>query len=646
MGEETAHTLAILQLFKALVGLIRLTAPDRIIVSVGDRFSLVTDIRTLTPIGIADLQDPGEYNGTLLIGEVITHAITAGPTFCVLQDIDGDAVPLIFNTFNTQVVVDPDPAFPRGTILAIKEPLVKFNAPGFDGLAAVVVESPSDVVELDPVVDAATLSALAHAEWAEEPAGDELERGNAALVLGDARSALKFFNRGNSTAEKKADALIQLGRFTEAFDLLKDTSSLSLLAQAAYGAGEWETAVECCRKLVTINDSAKERTGLRDAERRAKEAKGDFDFVELIRTRGKTATFVNAGLEQRESPGKGIGVFAVDAIAAGTLIVAEPAFATSGWNPRSNVMAFGPDHADVRATTYATFCAAIDAIQRKAIGSAAVQSLWAGKPEPELPEGVIDPWRLARIAEDNSFALQQVFDPVTLEGIQSGLFAYASRFNHACDANTWFIFIGETIFIRTRRDVAAGEEITVGYTHSAMPLGQRTAALAERGFTCNCAMCVEQRADAEYEARERFLAEIAELPEYEALAKVKAALPALREAFANRKFKYQFARILTRAQALAAAVGDGDLAYSLVREMLECRGDMPTNAGVALWRDFARFSFWTGRKQEAKEGLEQAVKDAQILYGFPRALWERAITWGRMPLERQLREMLNEIDVE
>ncbi|KAJ7099445.1 hypothetical protein B0H15DRAFT_944861 [Mycena belliarum] len=72
------------------------------------------------------------------------------------------------------------------------------------------------------------------------------------------------------------------------------------------------------------------------------------------------------------------------------------------------------------------------------------------------------------------------------------LFPYLCRANHACTPNAHYTFDATTCtgYLHALRAVAAGEEITIGYTDLAAPRAQRRAELRTRyAFECTCAAC-------------------------------------------------------------------------------------------------------------------------------------------------------------
>lgn len=63
----------------------------------------------------------------------------------------------------------------------------------------------------------------------------------------------------------------------------------------------------------------------------------------------------------------------------------------------------------------------------------------------------------------------------------------ASLINHSCDPNTFIVFEGNLLRLRSLREICAGEEITQCYTDVDMDvLTRRKMLKAEYFFDCHC----------------------------------------------------------------------------------------------------------------------------------------------------------------
>ncbi|KAI9809070.1 MAG: hypothetical protein M1825_002359 [Sarcosagium campestre] len=66
----------------------------------------------------------------------------------------------------------------------------------------------------------------------------------------------------------------------------------------------------------------------------------------------------------------------------------------------------------------------------------------------------------------------------------------AASINHSCDPNSFIIFDGPRMSVRSRRQIKKGEEVTISYIDSSEPFQRRQSDLKERYFfTCNCSKC-------------------------------------------------------------------------------------------------------------------------------------------------------------
>lgn len=63
--------------------------------------------------------------------------------------------------------------------------------------------------------------------------------------------------------------------------------------------------------------------------------------------------------------------------------------------------------------------------------------------------------------------------------------------------NVSYSFLADTIFLRARRPILAGEELVDSYADSMAPLAERREVLEKHGFVCGCELCCLDRADGE-----------------------------------------------------------------------------------------------------------------------------------------------------
>ncbi|WWD17729.1 hypothetical protein CI109_102170 [Kwoniella shandongensis] len=115
----------------------------------GPTYSCTKDVGELEPLLLRQLSIPKKHEGKVIFVRVLTKTmVDSGTTFHV-EDSEGFALPLTIPfptpTFYSDSREVLQGLYPAGTILAIKEPYLKF---GLDGYYALRVEVPSDIVSI------------------------------------------------------------------------------------------------------------------------------------------------------------------------------------------------------------------------------------------------------------------------------------------------------------------------------------------------------------------------------------------------------------------------------------------------------------------------------------------------------------------
>jgi hypothetical protein len=86
----------------------------------------------------------------------------------------------------------------------------------------------------------------------------------------------------------------------------------------------------------------------------------------------------------------------------------------------------------------------------------------------------------------------------------TGFWILASHFNHGCLPNASRSFIGNFMIIRAARDMASGEELTLGYVSPDLSQEERQKKLSDQwGFVCDCKLCHAERATPKEKQRKR-----------------------------------------------------------------------------------------------------------------------------------------------
>src|SRR4051812_17766292 len=68
---------------------------------------------------------------------------------------------------------------------------------------------------------------------------------------------------------------------------------------------------------------------------------------------------------------------------------------------------------------------------------------------------------------------------------------FIALLNHSCEANTWWVFEGPQARFRARKNISAGEELTISYTSSKAEgdFALRQAEQLNWTFQCACTLC-------------------------------------------------------------------------------------------------------------------------------------------------------------
>ncbi|KAK1596432.1 SET domain-containing protein 5 [Colletotrichum navitas] len=217
--------------------------------------------------------------------------------------------------------------------------------------------------------------------------------------------------------------------------------------------------------------------------------------LEEARIRLGTGLRSDDGLwEVQPSLGKGLGVFALQTIQAGTRILDESPLFTI--DPGSLVSGQG--------FSFAAIAVAVD--EAFAALNATARAEFLSCPEHRDLEADAAWSREALVFRTNAY---------TMPGGTVGIFPRVAKVNHSCRPNAGAATVGgggggsgdegpARRIVYAARDIRAGEEVTVTYAPLAQTTDERRARLAQWGFTCDCAAC-EARDDDEQRVEMRRL---------------------------------------------------------------------------------------------------------------------------------------------
>jgi tetratricopeptide (TPR) repeat protein len=312
---------------------------------------------------------------------------------------------------------------------------------------------------------------------------------------------------------------------TEEDDLanLQNTRALYRAGRAAYELGSYDRAHSAYTSFTEIapGDIDALRELKRTETRIAEQATGINIWAATgpaaHGTRVDHADFLRR-TEARRTQAHGRGLFAVEAIACGDIILCEKAlaFVPSPATPKNFHLVIPPS---ATRGTFGTQSNMWTAVIQKVLANPSIGpkllSLYAGPNHPPLENldipmldgrPVIDIFRVENIIEYNSFGYAHDADLTSfgnaalatpgasqMDG-SMGLWVHASAINHSCLYNAEHSFIGDMIIFRATRDIAKDEEITTLYKEVNADYETRDAAFRTWGFSCDCKLCEADRA--------------------------------------------------------------------------------------------------------------------------------------------------------
>ncbi|ORY62916.1 uncharacterized protein BCR38DRAFT_217437 [Pseudomassariella vexata] len=284
-----------------------------------------------------------------------------------------------------------------------------------------------------------------------------------------------------------------------------------------------------------------------------------------------TARGVSSIWEVRESPGKGLGVFATTLITAGSRVMVEPP-----------LFAIKPPEF-IPGKGYEIEAMIADVDKAVAALSSEEQDEFRSCHEHRLPnEAASEHRRNMFIFRSNAY---------TLTDGKIAMFPKIAKINHSCRpnaANVWSS-VSRLRIIWAARDILPGEEVSVTYAPLLQTREDRQKRLAQYGFRCSCEACHDH---AHTDPRRKQMARL--------LSELEDRLARKTSAFANKK-------LLLKATALVEMLEEEHMmdylpnAYRMAAE-LSFRLDNITAA-----EDWARQEL---RLHENADELSSASQDA------------------------------------
>ncbi|GAA5837338.1 hypothetical protein JCM9279_005657 [Rhodotorula babjevae] len=519
------------------------------------KHSSSTPLDQLKPIRFKEMMVTKTHTGRFLLCRIVSSPIKiVGLTF-VVEDQDGRVDMLAIYNFalhGIQTGPDLDELFPRGAVLAVREPTYK---PSANGACYVVrIESPTDYEVLSPkhpLVKGAKWATSSPA--APRPASFDFKAlANRHFAAKKDLLAIKAYSDGLDATDdaakrlvlflNRAQAHLRLGNFASALRatsavlafLASDVAAPPLAefkatlrrAKAFEGLRQLKSAREAYGRVLELDPTSAD--ALSSAQRVGRmlheSATGEYDWRQIVKDEDAGVKHDSVGdyvgpitVAEIEGRGGGRGVVATRDIKAGELLLVEKAFATGETDGAHVVMGFDiVRNMASSASKMALVEACAAKIQDDPSAAALLYTLHGGSSFKPIGNPVLgaqqdrevvtsagpacaDIGRIEEICLVNSFSLingESVDDGHDKLKDGSALFLGGSLFNHSCTPNASWSTYGDVQVVRARAPVKAGEEVFIAYVPAETPQNKRASVLkAHFPDGCTCSYCVDERRD-------------------------------------------------------------------------------------------------------------------------------------------------------
>ncbi|OAA60161.1 TPR domain protein [Cordyceps fumosorosea ARSEF 2679] len=553
----------------------------------------VVDAKELKPIKLAELQLESHHRGKkLTVRRVSPVAELKTSSWAVVEAVGEDADQVVVvETYLHKQRLGKD-LLDSASEFAIKEPYYTLNG---DNEAVIRINHPSDLVITAFSEDPESWRDNYEVEDPAVTPEQFKEKGNAALAEQRYSLAHAYYTRGIAAADADADSAstlpqdirrnrahvnLILQRYDEASaDALAsltngaspeqqslDAKAYFRAGTAAYALGDFDEAKRCFAEQDRLQPGNKttQINVRRTAKRLEEQAKGNHDMNKVVASLPKTqgrpdvASF-DGDTVVKSSPGAGSGLFAARDFKSGELIMCEKAFCIVSSKDKAGAAVtaltvdLDEDYA-IRVFPAGLHRAVVQKLLNNPSQASKILSLdsgayhGVGAAGASTAEGpVVDAFQVHHVVQRNAFGLGPQSDDEDVTNATTGLWARASRLNHACAANSVKDFAGDLLVLRAARMIRAGEEITHTYDENGDHDARQAALQKTWGFRCGCALCVVEAEDGEaVRARRREL--IKEANEFAqgnnpngakivAVTKAKRLRKALEDTYDEKRFK-------------------------------------------------------------------------------------------------------------
>lgn len=505
----------------------------------------------MNPINITDLTLETHHAGKVLTVRTFGTARRIQSVQNAIEDGKGNVDRLAL--YNGDPKLDRNAVLPKGAIFAIKEPFYKATV---DGGYIVRVDHPSDLIQLRASHHMVPSGLSTSPENQYNDALGWKVKGNNAYKHRQYIDAVEFYTLGISkcfSTEKlleldlyrnRSIANLYLQRYEAASadalnalipDEASDDMNHKNNAKAYYRAGcaeyhlgrynEAHAHFAASLKIVLEDDDTLRELN-RTSRRIGEEQLGNHNFDEMADSvnskhyRLDHASYL-AKVAVRSAGTKGRGLFALEDIKAGELVLCEKAFSVAFASDAEAetyvVLNLNTNYGAIGAHANLLF-GLVQKMTHNSREAARFLDLYAGGYSPkctgQVVDGVtaLDTFHVQAIVEHNAFGCatsgytekEETTKVISESSSSAGIWIVASYANHACDGNVSRSFIGDFMIVRACRNIAKDEEILMPYRSPDADFSETQKYLQKSWkFKCECEICTAEEKSETIQRRHR-----------------------------------------------------------------------------------------------------------------------------------------------
>ncbi|THH28831.1 hypothetical protein EUX98_g5351 [Antrodiella citrinella] len=511
----------------------------------------VENLEHLQRIGIFEMLVRKRHKGTYLLCRIISKPTHHLSIDVAVEDPDaGTSMLAIYHypfTLNCSIN-EVDELFPIGAIIALREPYYKFASRG--DVPMIRVDAASDIIFLDPHSELARQVSWTTGDTVDTPSYPTTpegwkNRGNgffkrkqwlcAAMAYSD---GLKLAPSHHLLLLNRSQAYLHLHWYNSAAHDAESVLSMHLddsvinvkaavrSANAYYGSAMYRDVLRVAglhpgnADVQTTSSKAKERlqetvTGVYKWDSIYSGSRGPASRPDIASFQGS--------VEVVTPPHGRRGLFVTRNVKAGELLLVSKPIVS--YYPEDNpefqhelftCFNFLTDKLGNRCD-YALIDLLVQRLWDDPNAAKTIQALYSGSDlpastiypfapiptrplsHPRTPCVDIDIKRVERVASHNTHDIEDDMKAVKWMGrhdMAVGVYELPSFCNHSCLPSATKVFFGDVIVMRAARDLSRGEEVTSYYRPGTKPYNDRARDLNRVwGFTCDCCICLADRAD-------------------------------------------------------------------------------------------------------------------------------------------------------